>query len=394
MTDADDIREFDWDPRAPEVVDNHQAAHDAMRGRCPVAKSPTGWSVFKYEDVVRVAQDAETFSSGPSTLEELETTGTRRIPLNLDQPVHTTYRLMMTPYFSAARMRAFEPDSREIAVRILAPLLNSGTTDFVTGYADPYPVQSLCALLGWPAEDWRKIKEWTTETERAGFHQDDELAQRMDQAWRDYILGFVRARRESPREDITSWLLENEREGLPLDDAKMVNILRLLLHAGHGTTTASLSIVLYHLAAKPDVQARLRSEPVLIPAAIEEILRFDSPLLAMPRTVKKDVTLGGRALRKGERVSMMYLAANRDPDAFPHADQCLIERKPNRHLVFGTGIHLCLGMPLAKLELKIATEEMLARTAHFALSADADLRRNRYLGNSFRSLRLDVTAAA
>jgi len=395
MTEVESKPTVDWDPRTPDALENQQAVADQMRERCPVAYSDYfQWSLFKHEDIVAICRDPETFSNGFSTLEQIEAEEQAGrnvgIPLVLDPPVHTRYRSMMTPYFSMPRMKAFEPRSREIAVRLLEPLLQAGMGDAVEIYADPYPVQSLCALIGWNADDWRQIKQWTTDSERGVVRRDQALLDRVHGEWNAYILAVVQQRRMQPQEDITSWLLQQDKKETPLNDAKLTSILQLLLHAGHGTTAASIGICIYHLARDRLLQDRLRADPSAIPRAVEEILRWDGPLVAMRRIAKKDVEIRNRKIRAGEVIQMMYLAADRDPDVFPNADQLDIDRKPNRHLIWGTGIHTCLGMLLAKLELRVALEELLARTRGFHLEPGAQIRRLRYPGNSPRTLPLVI----
>jgi hypothetical protein len=183
-------------------------------------------------------------------------------------------------------------------------------------------------------------------------------------------------------------LLESEREeNVALDDPIKISILRLLLHAGHGTTTASLGLCVLYLATHQDDQMYLRDNPDRIPAAIEEILRHDGPLVSMPRVVARDLDVRGRRLKAGDRVALMFASADRDPDAFPDAERCRLGRSPYQHLIFGNGVHFCLGARLARLELRVALEELLTRTKGFRL-AGPEPRRFRWPGNGPRSLPL------
>jgi cytochrome P450 len=327
----------DWDPLAPEILDDQQRAHDQMRDRCPVAWSDfLGWSLFKHEDVIAVARDPTSFSNRVSASPMLKPGSIPSIPLQL-------------------------------------------------------PVQSLCAFLGWPADDWRQLKAWSSDIERAALRRDPERGRRATDALHAYILRFIYARRQHPRADVTSWLLESEREEkIALDDARKISILRLLLHAGHGTTTASLGLCLLYLACHQDDQMYLRENPDRIPAAAEEILRHDGPLVSTPRVLTRDIELRGRRLEAGDRVALMFAAAGRDPEAFPDAERCRLGRSPNRHLIFGNGIHFCSGARLARLELRVALEELSARTKGFRL-AGPEPRRFRWPGNGPRSLPLHIT---
>ncbi len=385
-------REEEWFPRGEYEIDHQLEVAQEMREKCPVAYSKfLGWSAFRYADVVEASKNAKVFSSGVGTLEEIEQYTEEHgegpsIPLRLDAPAHMAYRQIMNPYFSNKAMKDFEPASRELATKLLDDMLPQGKGDVVAGYSDPYPVQSLCALIGWNADDWQQIKTWTTANERGRIRNDMELLKQVNGEWDAYIMEVVRARREKPEDDITSWMLAQEKEGAPFGDKTLTAILRLLLHAGHGTTTASISIVLYHLAMNPEWQERLRADPAMIPRASEEILRFDGPLVSMPRWVKEKVEMGGRTLCPGEQLHMMYLSANRDPEVFENPDEIDLDRKVNRHLIWGTGPHTCLGMPLAKLEVRVALEEILKRTKSFRLQDGVELRRLRYPGNSHKAL--------
>jgi cytochrome P450 len=380
----------DWDPLAAEVLENQQLAYDEMRHRCPVAWSEfLGWSLFKHEDVLAAARNPGTFSNRVSASPIAARGAVPSIPLQLDPPEHTPYKRFLISYFTTQRMAQFEPTTRCLAGSLLDAYL-AGGGDAVPAFTDPYPVQSLCAFLGWPAQDWLQLKAWSSEIERAALRRDPQLGRRATEAFHAYIQTFIDARRQDPRADVTTWLLESEREEtVALDDPRKISILRLLLHAGHGTTTASLGLCILYLAQDPRAQAHLRDHPEKIAAATEEILRHDGPLVSMPRVVARDFELRGRHLKAGDRVALMFAAADRDPDAFPDADQCRLGRSPNQHLIFGNGIHFCLGARLARLELRVALEELLARTEGFTL-AGAEPRRYRWPGNGPRSLPLDV----
>jgi cytochrome P450 len=380
----------DWDPLAPDVLENQQAANDRMRTKCPVAHSEfLGTSVFRYDDIIAVTRDPETFSNDVPPPTAFQDRG-KSIPLNLDPPEHTVYRQLLNPYFSARRMFDFEPTARKLAVALMEPLIAAGEGEIVEDFSGPYPVQSLCAFLGWDAKDWKQIKIWASDLERAALRNDANLGQRTWNTWKAYIERFIQARRAEPREDVTSWLLQQEREGAPLSDEVKISILRLLLHAGHGTTAASAGICLLHLACNSELQEELRSSPNLIPGAIEEILRFDGPLVSMPRRATRDTDLRGKKIKAGDKLALMFMAGNRDPEAFPEPERCVINRKGNRTLLFGAGIHFCIGAPLARLELRIALEEFLSRTKNFSLKDGASIRRFRWPENGPRTLPLKI----
>ena len=191
----------------------------------------------------------------------------------------------------------------------------------------------------------------------------------------EHVKANLTSHRASPSgvDDATDALLRAEVDGVRLDDDQIVAVLRNWA-AGQGTVVAGLGILILHLAREPELQERLRSDPSLIPASIEEILRRDGPLVANPRTTTREVEIGGRTIPKGGKLALMWIAANRDPRAFEDPDAVRIERNPEAGMVWGRGIHVCQGAPLARLEMRIALEELLARTKRFEFADDTPRR--------------------
>ena len=192
-------------------------------------------------------------------------------------------------------------------------------------------------------------------------------------------------RRQGITDDLTGQLMTTEVNGHTWTDEDIIDTLRNWI-AGHGTVTATIGIVIAHLADDQDLQRHLRSHPAAIATAIDEIPRTDGPLVANSRTTAKDVTIGGRAISEGERISLMWIAANRDPQAFRAPDEIQLERDQQKNLLYGAGIHYCLGAPLARLEIRVAFETLLANTTGFMLGSDEPLARETYPGNGFLAL--------
>ena len=385
-SDAAARRPQDWAPMSAAVRANPVGALDEMRATCPVAYSDwRGWSLFRYEDIVNVCADPQTFSNA-EPWQDLPQSGLS-IPLRMDPPEHTRYRRLLQKFLRPDRIRQFEPTVRDIAARLLEPILARGHGEMIAEFADPFPVQALCAFVGWQESDWQQLKVWFRQAAETRFSRDHDAFVKNQELWDSYISAVIDDRRRAPREDMTSWLLAAQLgEEEPLPDEHILAILRLLLQAGHGTTTASLGICIHYLAANPQAQDHLRQNPVAIPAAIEEILRWDAPLTSMPRLATRDVTVGGRNIRAGDEISLMYGAANRDETAFPDADKCILDRRPNRHLVFGSGIHTCIGAPFARQELKIALELLFAQTQGFELAGDSMPTRAEFPASEFATL--------
>jgi cytochrome P450 len=236
----------------------------------------------------------------------------------------------------------------------------------------------LLTFLNQPAEDWSRIKAWCEDA----FLQsatEPELQMRFETADRglwDYSFAAVADRKQHRRDvaiDPIAGLVAARPDGQALSEDLIAGVVRLLIAAGHDSTTSAVGIALQFLATHPEHQRRLRADPSLIPGAIEEILRLQTPVLAMPRIVARDATVKGRAMKRGDRVMLYWASGNRDPEAFEQPDQPELDRKPNQHLAFGYGIHKCIGAPLARLELRVTLEEWLRRTRAFELAGDVTM---------------------
>ena len=370
----------DWDPRDPSVLKDQRRAYDDMRERCPVAHSEfMGWSLFRHQDVANVLADPETYSS---------VSRHPAIPNGMDPPVHGRYRDALAPRFSAVQMAALEPRCRAIAADLLESMLAGGEAEFVDAFSTPFPLRTLCAFLGWPEQLWECLGGWTHGNQQAAFTRDPAAGKALASLFSEHVKANVAAHRASPRavDDVTDGLLATSVEGRALDDEQIVNILRNWT-AGHGTVAAGLSILVLHLAEQPKLQQRLRSDPSLIPMAVEEIMRADDPLVANRRTTTREVEIQGGTIPEGASLTLMWIAANRDPRAFEDPEAVRLHRGIDAGLVWGQGIHVCLGAPLARLEMRVALEELLARTQRFELVGEAP-RRAVYPSNGLHALPL------
>lgn len=370
----------DWDPRDPSVLDDQRRAYDDMREQCPVAHSDfMGWSVFRHKDVATVLDDPATYTSGTKRLP---------VPNGMDPPQHGRYRDALAPAFDDDRMAALEPECRRIVVELLEPMIGTGEAAFMDAFVTPYSLRALCAFLGWPEEQWECLGGWTHGNQQVAFSKDRVAGKALASLFAEHVRMNVDAHRTASHsdDDLTDALLATTVDDQPLDEEQIVSVLRNWT-AGHGTLAAALSILVHHLAEDPDLQGRLRADPALIPAAVEEILRADGPLVANRRTTARDVELGGRTIPEGENLALMWIAANRDPQAFDDPEAIRLDRDTDDGMVWGRGIHVCLGAPMARLELRVALEELLARTTRFELGGDA-ARRVVYPSNGLETLPL------
>lgn len=361
----------DWDPAEASDVATRVAQMNNIRQRCPVAYTRRGggyYAVMRYDDITAIARDTATFSNAG---------GSRYVsslpPLEYDPPQHGFFRSLLQPFFAPPRINALETRVRESARALLQPLLADGAGDFARGFSYPLPVLGLCALLNVAASDWASLKAWSEHTLLRDSDDPAERAIADDGHERIlvYARGVIAERCASPlpvEQDITSALLAARIGGTPLDHELVALTLRIPISAGHNSTTSAIGNSLLHLGQHRHDQARLRKDPSLIPVAVEEFLRLDTPVQEMPRWTTRPVSIAGRSIPKGARLGMFWASGNRDPAAFPEPDSCIIDRRPNRHLAFGNGIHTCLGAPMARMEIRVALEEMLAATAHFAVA--------------------------
>lgn len=377
----------DWDPRDPSVLADQRRAYDEMRARCPVAHSDfLGWSLFAHRDVVETVHDTVAFSSA---------TKRRAIPNGMDPPEHTVYRQLLDPFFTSERMAAFEPRSRQIALALLEPILARGEAEFISEFAGPFPHQALCAFMGWPVADWNRVRGWTHGNQEVAFRQDREAGAVLAREFSAYVTEILDVRRAGVRraDDLMGQLLGTVVGGEPLSNEDIVSLLRTWT-AGHGTVASAVGIALLHLASDLDLQERLRREPALVDRAIREILRADSPLVSNNRTATREVEVAGETIRSGERVSLMWIAANRDPGVVPDPDRLRLDRGAEDNLVFGAGIHRCLGEPLAMLNIRVALEELLSATGRIELASPEVQPREVYPSNGLRSLSITLTTQA
>lgn len=356
-------RKPDWDPNAEDVLRDPRAAYDAMRERCPVAYSERmQWSVFRHEDVLRVLQDSKTFSNAVSER--------RSVPNGMDPPEHTAYRSIIEQYFTAERMAAFEPVCRQIAKDLARRRLRSGEVELMEGFALPFAARAQCAFLGWSAELQDPLIRWTRQNHAATLAQDREAMSELAMEFESLISALLAARLHdgaNPKDDITTSLVHEQVWGRPLSHEEIASILRNWTVGEIGTLSAAIGILVHYLADHPDLQSQLREDSSLLPASIDEILRIHGPLIASRRIATRPVELCGRTIEAGERISLNWIAANRDGRVFDEPNSFRLDRDPALNLLYGAGLHVCPGAPLARLEIKLCMEEIIRWTRNLEL---------------------------
>jgi len=377
--------DFDiYDPALVARADSTRNSVARLAGLGPVARSPLyggHWVVSGYTEVQEVLRHPEIYSSWPNNIVPRGTG--KLLPLEVDPPEHTAYRQSLQRLFNPARMKALEPEIRGIVTELIDGFAARGGCEFVAEFAHPLPTRVFLALMGWPLEDAPLFTE-ATDTILLGVPggtEEESNAAREQAAGRMYsyfgkVLSDRRAGCADPGiddEDITSAIIDTpiEIDGTtrPLTDDELSNMLFLLLIAGLHTTQGSLAWSLLHLASHPDQRRRLIDDPSLIPGAVEEMLRIEAAV-APGRKVITDTSLAGTPLSAGDTVLLVLAGANADRCEFDRPDEVRIDRSPNRHLSFGSGPHRCLGSHLARVELRIALEELHRRIPDYAVDAD------------------------
>lgn len=337
-----------------------------LRDEAPVAWNDTKgfWAVSRWDDVMAVSSDPETFCSGRGIL-VMEIGASYDSPptmMHTDPPEHTVYRKLVQPGFAPGRMRALEGDVRQRAKLLIDGIEPGRPVDFVSIVAVPFPLYIISALLGIPDEDWPRFFEWSESVIPGATDWPEEKRAALQADMHETLLATTVARRADPRDDLISVLAQVEIEGRRLSDAELAMFLVQLLVAGNETTRNMISGGVVALADDPASWARLRRDRSLVPTAVEEMLRWTTPVVSFMRTATRDTELAGRSIREGDPVLMLYASANRDDRQFgPTADRFDIGRDPNHHVAFGFGAHFCIGAALARIEARVLLEELLDR---------------------------------
>jgi cytochrome P450 len=300
------------------------------------------------------------------------------IPLQVDPPRHTQYRRLLNPRFVPREIDKLEPDVRSLVRQLLDGFADRGACDFHEEFATPLPSGIFLALAGLPMSDLPTFLRWRDNTIRPDIEPGDfEGAAAIREATArevsDYFRAAIAQKRAEPDDRLLSQIVHATIDGRSLTETELLGIAHLLLLGGLDTVTATLDCMVVYLANHPDRRRMLVDDPSRIPAAIEELLRWETPVMVVPREVKRDIQLGGVQLSAGEGVTLVLGAANLDDDEFadPSVD---FGRAPNKHVAFGGGHHLCLGAHLARLELRVALEELHARIPNYRVSPEAELK--------------------
>jgi len=373
MNPPEQTRTSDWSPLMPDADGSYAGTFDDLRKKCPVAWSEDFggfWSLLKHADVAAACKDPSTFSSQEQfTVPHLEL-GFPWLPLQSNPPEHQNYRAPLLPYLAKSKTTSLEPQLREIARSLIEPLKGRETFDASLEFAQPFAGEALCLALHVPEESWAEFRRWTSNIVESMSTGNIELLLETSSAVAAYVEKESAIRRENPGDDLMSALLATRVDGRELTQTELHGYYMLLTSAGHDTSANSLSHALFHLANNPEHRERLIADPSITPRAVEEIVRFYGPLIGLGRRVAKDVEIGGRTLKAGDQVALVWASAARDEDNIADARDFVLDRPPTRNVSFGMGSHYCIGADLGRTQIKVAIDEFLAAFPDFELSGD------------------------
>ena len=423
------MSEIRYEPLSREVTRNPYPFYEELRREAPVYRIPSSgfYAVSRHADVMRILKDPEVFSSSAMRLMMMSamTGGIQNMPLDLeeiraerekvakqlsfdpgmflnaqsvissDPPLHGKLRSIVNRGFTPRRIAALEPRIREIARGLLDRALAGSPFDLVKDYSIPLPVQVIAELLGVEPEKRADFKRWS-DTVVSALSGSAAGPQEMIATFGQFAAYFgeiIERRRAKPADDLISALVRAE-EGDTLSPVEVVMFAVLLLVAGNETTTNLISNGMLALLGHPNQLEKVRGDLGLVPGFVEEALRYDSPVQVLFRQARQDVEVAGTTIPKGSMVLPIFASANRDERQYPEAARFEITRNPQAHVAFRFGIHFCLGASLARLEARVAFEELLARTTHLGRSNDAQVEYiDSFLLRGPRSLELDFEAA-
>jgi cytochrome P450 len=361
----------DFDHLDPRWINDPFPIWDDLRRKCPIAHTERFMGVYlptRYADVRAIAYDTEHFSSRRVVVRETPPPRVPAPPITSDPPHHRPARMVLLPPFTPDAMKKLEPRARALANELIDKFIARGHCDAAVEYSQEIPVRLIAHMLGLPEDDGDLYRQWIKAILEDGITDQSILMSAVGEMTH-YFMGPVHERRETPGDDLISYLLQAKFNGEPMTVENVIGSLRLLLIAGIDTTWSAIGSCLWHLGKSPEDRRRLVANPKLMPTAIEEFLRAYAPV-TMAREVVKETEINGCTFKPGQMVLLSFPAANRDPAMFADADKVLIDRAENRHAAFGLGIHRCVGSNLARLEMTVAVEEFLKRVPEFSLAGE------------------------
>ena len=383
-----------FNPLSDEVARDPYAVYRRLRERDPIHRMRLvdAWVLTRYEDADAVLRDHKRFSAEDRRFHDVGLT----TMLDIDPPDHTRVRALVSRAFTPRSVSQWHGRVQAIADRLLDAVADHDRFDLIAALGYPLPVTVIAEMLGVPADDMNRFEGWSNDialiVEPILTPAQVEAVRRATEELFGYFETIVEARQREPREDIVSALLAAEEEGDKLTREELLSTMLLILVAGNETTRNLIGNGMLALLRHPDQLRRLRTEPCLLEPAVDELLRYDSPVQLDGRVVREDLEMGGKRLRAGQKVIALLGAANRDPAAFENPEALDIGREEKSHLSFGRGIHYCLGASLALLEARVAFRGLLDRFPSIRL-ADEPRYRDGIVLRGVESLWIEVEQA-
>jgi cytochrome P450 len=374
--------DFDFDPFDERFFEDPYPAYRVLREHAPAYRHPTRearvwphyWMLTRAEDIDRALLDWQTFSSARGTLVDTDISLIPPNMFNMDPPRHDELRAILARVLTPARVASMESSVRESAEAIVDRIFDEGRFDAATDYGQLIPTITMCELLNLPLSDREQFLKWNMDT-LAGSDFTSESALAAYAEMESYWEGLVAERRSHLSDDLISQILHNQAEGEELTDAEIAGFCSLLHDASQNTTMNMIANGLIELARHPDERRKLVEAPDRWPRALEEILRFVSPVQGLTRATTRDVEVGGETIPEGDQVLLLYGSANHDPTVFDRPDELDLDREVRDHWTFGHGIHFCLGNAVARLEVRVALKAVLDRIPEYEVD-EAGIVRN------------------
>ena len=371
-----------YDPFDAAIHDDPYPTYRLLRDEAPVFRATDShtWVLSRHQDVITALLDHHSYSSVngvfPAPPGSRVMASLLPMMIMMDPPRHDQLRALVSKGFTPRRIAALNDGIEDLADRLAQQLdRGAGAADFVGDFAGIIPAFVIADLLGLPREDREQFRRWSnTLVQSNPTRGESREGMAASAAIYGYFADFLTERRREPREDLMSALVAAEIDGKRLTDDELLGFCLLLLIAGHETTTNLLANAAVVLAENPGSRHRLVGDPTLLGPAVEELLRYDSPVQGLSRILTRDVTLHGTTMERGESVLLLFGSANRDERVFSDPDVFDIDRKPEHQVAFGRGVHFCLGASLARMEARIALRAFLARVPDWDVDVDSATR--------------------
>lgn len=375
------LNSFDHHDR--RLARNPFPVYDELRARCPVMRSDAWggfWVATGRDEVVAVAKNDTAYRSGVVLPDgsilgvTIPSVGQTRpvLPMEVDPPENLKYRRLLNPFYTVHAVKSREHEIRALAESLVDDFIEDGECDLVASLTTALPALVTLREVGLPESRWPEFAEWIATVIHASGHDPGSAGEAAAHVYAQYAGAIAERRRSGLRQDIISTLMTSTIDGRPVTDEEIMDMGFLLLLGGMDTTSAASATTFLHLAGAPEIRNRIKADPTLIPAAVEEYLRFVSPVQGNARTVAVDTELGGVQLRKGDRLLALWAAANHDPAHVERPDRVDLDRPSNAHLSFGVGLHRCIGSHLARAMFRIMLEQVLDRLPDYRIAGEVE----------------------